>query len=79
MNHVYEIQIQAKLLYVDRKQTVIDNCGKACGTVEETDYTENERIFHRAWKCSTFCDRDIRNCQIHCTGHVKPVGFIMLS
>lgn len=33
MNHVYEIQIQAKPLNADRKQTVVDSCGKACGTV----------------------------------------------
>lgn len=58
MNHVYEIQTQAKLLYVDGEQTVVD-CGKVCWTVEETDYEENERIFQRAWKCSTFCDMDI--------------------
>lgn len=76
MNHAYEIQTQAKLLYVDRKQAVVDS-GKACGTVEETEYKEKEKIFHRTGKCATFCDTNMlaRNCQNSLHGARKTCGF----
>lgn len=81
MNHVYEIQTQAKLLYVDRKQTVVDSVGRLVGQWRKlTRRKTREFSIGHGYALRSVTWIYLQGIvKTHCTGHVKPVGFIMLS